>query len=71
MTAVVFILFFIIVIIYAIFTMVLFYHVGRYSFIGDISKRVFAFYVGTSAIIIAVAFVLLILNHILSLNAIS
>jgi hypothetical protein len=71
MTAVVFILFFIIIVIYAIFTMVLFYHVGRYSFIGDVSKRVFAFYVGASAIMIAVALILLILNHILSSNAIS
>lgn len=71
MTAVIFILFFIIVIIYAVFTMVLFYHVGRYSFVGDVSKRVFAFYVGTSALMIVVALILLILNHILSSNAIS
>ena len=71
MTAVIFILFFLFVIIYAIFTMVLFYHVGRYSFVGDISKRVFAFYISASALMTVVALILLILNHILSTNAIS
>ncbi|MCX6809568.1 MAG: hypothetical protein NTZ65_02365 [Candidatus Berkelbacteria bacterium] len=52
-----------IVIISGFFTVALFYHVKRYSFVGDASKRVFSIYIMSCIIIISIALMLLILNH--------
>lgn len=53
-------------IVFAIITVVLFYHIGKYSSIGDASKRVFTIYFVIGALIIFSTFVILIINHMAS-----
>jgi len=51
---------------FIVITVILFYHIGRYSFLGDASKRIFTFYFSFGALISLAALVLLITNHLIS-----
>ena len=48
---------------YVLFAIILFYHVGRYSYIGDASKRVFAAYAAMSAAVIVLGALVIAINH--------
>jgi hypothetical protein len=54
----------IIALIFFVFSGVVFYHVGRYSFVGDYSKRYSTLFLLIGAFIILTSFVLMIINHI-------
>lgn len=56
----------IILIAFLIFSAVMFYHIRRYSMVGDYSKRVFIVYYSVGIILIVVSLVLVIINHITS-----
>ena len=51
---------------YIVITVILFYHIGRYSAIGDASKRVFTLYLASGVLIIFATSIFLIINHIIS-----
>jgi len=55
-----------IAIIFAVITVVLFYHIGRYSAIGDAAKRAFIIYFAIGVLIVFATFVFLIINHLIS-----
>jgi len=59
-------LYMIIVVIYAGFTAVLFYHIGKYSMIGDASKRMFSIFTMICIAIIVITPILILINKILS-----
>jgi len=63
MTLVVFLIYFLILLAFTTFTVLVFYHIGRYSYIGDGSKRVFFFYAMSMFVIVVVALILLIINQ--------
>jgi hypothetical protein len=65
-TIFIFIVFFLVLVIFGIISVVLFYHIGRYSYLGDSSKKIFSVYsfFGTAAAL--ASFILLILNHLFS-----
>lgn len=65
MTALIFIIFVVLVIICVGLSALFYYHIQRYAFVGDASKRVFLIYSMTTLVVIALTFILLILNHIL------
>jgi len=65
-TAVFFIFFGLIAIAYVVISIIFFYHVGRYSYLGDASKRIFLLYTMFGVSIITATFVFMILNHIVS-----
>jgi len=58
--------FFLITILFAAFAVAVFYHIGRYSYIGDSSKKVFIFYTSGGMVILLVTLILLIINHAIS-----
>lgn len=47
-------------ILFIIFSYIIFYHIGKYSLIGDASKRVFFYFVAICAAIFTVGLILLI-----------
>lgn len=53
----------IIALIFFVFSGVVFYHVGRYSFVGDYSKRYSTLFLLIGTFIILTSFVLMIINH--------
>ncbi len=65
MTALIFIIFVILVLICAGLSALFYYHIRRYAFVGDASKRVFLIYSMITLAVIALSLILLILNHIL------
>ena len=56
----------IILIAFLIFSAVMFYHIRRYSMVGDYSKRVFVVYYSIGIILIIISLILIIINHIAS-----
>jgi len=54
---------FIILIAFLVFSAVMFYHIMRYSLVGDSSKKVYVVYYSVGLIIVAVALLLIIINH--------
>lgn len=54
------------VVIFAGFAAVLFYHVGRYSLIGDASKRMLVIFISFSLILIILTPIIIIVNNLLS-----
>lgn len=52
-----------IAIIFGAIALSLYYHIGRYSYLGDFSKRMFLIYITLSLGIITVTFVEIVLNH--------
>lgn len=48
------------------FSIVLFYHLGKYSMVGDASKRVFAIFMFVSLVVIILAPILILTNNLLS-----
>jgi uncharacterized membrane-anchored protein len=52
--------------IFAGFSIVLFYHLGKYSMVGDASKRVFAIFMLASLVVIVLAPILILTNNLLS-----
>lgn len=52
--------------IFAGFSAVLLYHLGKYSMIGDASKRVFAIFAFVSLVVIILAPILILTNNLLS-----
>jgi len=65
MTALIFIIFIVLVIICAALSALFYYHIQRYAFVGDASKRVFLIYSMITLAVIGSALIFLILNHIL------
>jgi len=65
-TATFFVLYGLIAIAYVVISIVFFYHIGRYSYLGDASKRIFLLYTMFGVSIITVTFIFMILNHIVS-----
>ena len=58
--------FFLISALFTIFAVVVFYHIGRYSYIGDASKKIFISYTAGGILILLVTLILLIINHAIS-----
>ena len=56
----------IIVAAFLVFSAVMFYHIRRYSMVGDLSKRAFVIYYSAGITLIVVSLVLIIINHIAS-----
>jgi len=65
MTILIFIIFAVLVIVSIALTLLFYYHVQRYAFVGDASKRVFLIYLMITIVVFSLALILLILNHIL------
>ena len=65
MTVLMFFIFAVIVLAFSVFLLVVFYHVGKFSFVGDISKRVFVIFTAVDCLIIIVAFIMMVFNHLL------
>ena len=53
----------IISVVFLVFSVVVFYHIGRYSFVGDSSKRFSAIFICIVAAIIFFSLVFMIINH--------
>ena len=51
---------------YAVASIALFFHIGRYSYMGDASKRVFILYLVGGLVAILVSSALIILNHLVT-----
>jgi hypothetical protein len=66
LTPFVFLLYFIIVLVFGIVSLTLYYHVDRYSYIGDASKRVFITYLFLGSLILLLGLILIITNHLAS-----
>jgi len=64
MTFLIFVIFAVIVAVFVIFSVVIFYHISRYSYLGDYSKKAFFYYSSLSFVVVSASFILLILNHI-------
>lgn len=58
--------FLIIALLFAVFVVSVFYHISRYSYFGDASKRVFVYYVAGGIMILLMTLILIIVNHALS-----
>jgi len=65
MTVLIFIIFAVLVIVCIALSLLFYYHVQRYAFVGDASKRVFLVYSMITVAVFSLALILLILNHIL------
>jgi hypothetical protein len=65
MSVVIFIVFAVLVLVCAVLSALFYYHVRRYSYIGDASKRVFLIYAMVTILVIVTLLSLLIINHIL------
>ncbi|MDH4359068.1 MAG: hypothetical protein OEV37_04020 [Candidatus Berkelbacteria bacterium] len=61
-----FVVFGLIALAFGIISVVFFYHIGRYSYMGDASKRIFLIYLTFGITIVAATLVFIILNHILT-----
>lgn len=48
---------------FLIFSAVIFYHIGRYSFVGDYSKRYSLIFLAAGTIITFMALILVVINH--------
>jgi len=66
MTVLMFFIFGIVVLAFSLFSLVVFYHISRFSYIGDISKRVFFVFMVSDGLLIGIFFILMIINHLLS-----
>lgn len=66
LTILIFVIFFVVLIIFGVISIALFYHIGRYSYLGDSSKRIFSIYSFCGTAFALASFILLILNHLLS-----
>lgn len=64
MTVLTFIIFIFLALICAVLSILFYYHVQRYAFVGDASKRVFLVYILVTSTVFILALVLMILNHI-------
>lgn len=64
MTFLVYLFFSIIIVLTALFSGVAFYHINKYSYIGDASKRVFILYVLGCVVVVVLAIIFLIINRI-------
>lgn len=51
---------------YSVASAALFFHIGRYSYIGDSSKRAFFLYITGGLITILVGIILIMINHLVS-----
>jgi uncharacterized membrane protein len=49
--------------VFGVFAAFVFYHIKRYSLIGDASKRAYVYYVGSMMLIILVSAIMIALNH--------
>lgn len=65
MSILVFIIFALLVLICVILSGLFYYHIQRYAYIGDVSKRVFLVYAMVTSVVILLVFLGLIINHIL------
>lgn len=65
-----FILIIIIAVVFFAFSGAILYHVGRYSFVGDYSKRYSTIFIMIGFFVILISLLLLVINH-LNYNAIS
>ena len=52
-----------VVFLYALASVALFYHIERYSYIGDASKKAFLTYIVSGIVVSVVAIILIIINH--------
>ncbi len=59
-------LYILICVVFGILAAFVFYHIKRFSLIGDASKRAYVYYVGAMLIIIFIAAILIIWNHLLT-----
>jgi len=66
MTFLIIIIYAVIVVAFAIFSAIILFHITRYSYLGDFSKRAFFYYSFCAIAIIIITLILLILNHIIS-----
>lgn len=66
MSWLVFFIFVFIVSVFAVFLLIIFYHIGKFSYVGDLSKRVFLIFAMIDAFLAVSFFVLLVINHLLS-----
>lgn len=55
-----------IVLLFSVASAALFFHIGRYSYIGDLSKRTFFLYIAGGFVTILVSMILIIINHLVS-----
>lgn len=65
MNALSFVIYFAILALFVGVSLLLFYHIGRYSYLGDASKRAFFFYSVFGFIIAIISFILLIINQLI------
>lgn len=66
MTVLMFFIFAVIAVAFSLFSLVIFYHISKFSYIGDVSKRVFFIFSVVDCFLIMVFFVLMIINHLMS-----
>ncbi len=66
LTLIIFLIIFILTIAWGLISLTLFYHIGRYSYIGDASKRIFVVYLGLGSFVIILSIISLIINHLVS-----
>lgn len=48
---------------FGVFSAILFYHIGKYSLVGDLSKRMFVYYIVFSISVSLAGTILIIINH--------
>lgn len=66
MTLLMFFIFAVVVLAFSLFSLVVFYHIGRFSYVGDFSKRVFFIFIMADCLLIGLFFILMLINHLLS-----
>jgi len=60
------VIFLIICAVFLILATFIFYHIGRYSLIGDASKRSYVIYAGSMIMVVLIAAALIVVNHLLT-----
>jgi len=63
LTLVFLIIFVLVTVVFTVFSIALFYHIGRFSFFGDFSKGIYVIFVGICLLIILTSLISIIINH--------